>query len=317
MPTQCQISIVMPTYNGASFLNRTLKSIQNQTFTNWECVIINDGSSDATPNILKAFASTDHRFRVFEQENQGVSISRNNGLAKTYKSSGFIVFMDHDDLYQPHALETLLKACQNNPECIGAHGLADLIDIQDDPIDQGGYADWMSRRLRSSKGSVVECHTSQPTSFENILFKSIYPPGALITRRNVIEQVGLMDPQFPPSEDFDYFLRCSRHGNYAFINQIILGYRRHSHNLSNSTKLAHRKTRAILHKAYYSHENKPHHKKTIRCFYRAIQTVKMRAKQKQLLAAVADRNARDLFRMPVHLTALTIRYLWGKPIAWL
>jgi len=317
MPSHSQISIVLPTHNGALFLDRTLKSIQLQTFTNWECIAINDGSNDATPSILKAFKNADHRFRVFDQENQGVSVSRNNGLAKICRSSDFIIFMDHDDLYKPYALETLLKACQNKPQCIGAHGLADLIDIKDDPIDQGGYADWMSRRLRSHEGRAIECDVSETTSFENFLFKSIYPPGVLITRRNVIEQVGLMDPKFPPSEDFDYFLRCSRHGDYAFANQIILGYRRHDHNLSNATKLAHRKTRAILHKAYYSHENKPHHKKIIRRFHRTLQTMKMRAKRKQLIAAVKDCNASDLFRMPVHLAGLTIRYLWGKPIAWL
>ena len=100
-----KISIIIPVYNAGKYLNDTLESVKRQTFSDWECICINDGSTDKSMDVINNFIANDKRFKLIDQANQGVSVSRNNGLnAATGK---YIAFLDQDDLMPPMALENL------------------------------------------------------------------------------------------------------------------------------------------------------------------------------------------------------------------
>ena len=100
-----KISIIVPIYNSEKYLDECLLSIQNQSYTNFEVLLINDGSTDNSNFICEKFVSQDVRFRHFSQENKGVSSARNYGLKEA--SGEFITFIDSDDYVEANHLEEL------------------------------------------------------------------------------------------------------------------------------------------------------------------------------------------------------------------
>ena len=101
------ISVVIPAYNAGQFLDETLESVLSQTYENWECIIVNDGSTDKTESIAKKWCEKDARFRYFYKENSGASDTRNLGIKEA--RGEYIAFLDADDLYLPEYLEFCLK----------------------------------------------------------------------------------------------------------------------------------------------------------------------------------------------------------------
>ena len=101
------ISIIVPCYNKAVYLTDALDSVLNQTYLNWECIIIDDGSPDATASIAKEYLNKDKRFKYYYQDNQGVSLARNNGIKRS--SGKFILPLDADDIIEPTYIEKALK----------------------------------------------------------------------------------------------------------------------------------------------------------------------------------------------------------------
>lgn len=101
------ISIIVPIYNNEQFLNRCIRSIVNQSYSNLEIILINDGSTDQTPNICDKFAGQDERIKVIHKENDGVAIARNTGL--DIAAGDYITFVDSDDYIKEDFCETLLE----------------------------------------------------------------------------------------------------------------------------------------------------------------------------------------------------------------
>ena len=103
----------MPCYNAAFHLSRSINSVLAQTYTNWELIAVDDGSSDSTLKLLNALQ--DDRIRVISQSNQGVSAARNAGIR--IATGDFIAFLDADDTWDTHFLEHMLKAITAEEEC--------------------------------------------------------------------------------------------------------------------------------------------------------------------------------------------------------
>ena len=110
------ISVIVPCYNQAHFLDETLNSILNQSYTNWECIIVNDGSPDNTENIAKKWMKKDQRFKYISKENGGLSSARNHGL-KVAKGD-FIQFLDSDDLLSFDKFKKSINAFKNQDAAI-------------------------------------------------------------------------------------------------------------------------------------------------------------------------------------------------------
>ncbi len=97
------ISVIVPVYNAEKYLRRCLDSVLAQTYTNWECICVNDGSSDGSLSILYEYASADARIRVLTQENKGISCTRNRGLENV--RGEYLIFIDSDDSIHPQLME--------------------------------------------------------------------------------------------------------------------------------------------------------------------------------------------------------------------
>ncbi|MBQ8750501.1 MAG: glycosyltransferase [Alphaproteobacteria bacterium] len=112
-----KVSVLMPVYNVEKYLNRCLDSLYNQTFKDFEIIAINDGSTDNSPKILEEYTKKDNRIKIITQENQGLSMARNNGL-KLAKGE-YIYFLDSDDAIHPQCLEIAYTyAKENNADLV-------------------------------------------------------------------------------------------------------------------------------------------------------------------------------------------------------
>ena len=112
-----KISVILPIYNVEKYLRRCLDSVLNQTFTDFEAICVNDGSPDKSLHILEEYAAKDSRIKIVTQENQGLSMARNNGL-KVAKGD-YIYFLDSDDAIHPKLLEIAYTfASKNNADMV-------------------------------------------------------------------------------------------------------------------------------------------------------------------------------------------------------
>lgn len=107
---QVSISIIIPVYKGIKFLHAALESVRAQTFTNWECICVDDGSKDGSGQLADQIALEDERIRVIHQNNGGTSVARNTGMAAA--QGKYLAFLDEDDIYHPKYLENLYFAAE-------------------------------------------------------------------------------------------------------------------------------------------------------------------------------------------------------------
>lgn len=108
------ISVVIPTYNRAHTLPRTLDSLIQQTYSDWEAIVIDDGSTDTTPKILKDYSARDSRIKTLRQPNRGVNAARNRGIKQATHS--LVSLLDSDDMLLPQALDIILQTHQDHPD---------------------------------------------------------------------------------------------------------------------------------------------------------------------------------------------------------
>lgn len=113
-------SVIMPAYNRASYIGESLTSVMIQGFPDWECIVIDDGSRDCTPEIARAFVERDNRFRLIERVNGGPGAARNQGAAAA--TGRYLAFLDSDDVWMEYALETYRDALEQAgwPEFLAA-----------------------------------------------------------------------------------------------------------------------------------------------------------------------------------------------------
>lgn len=191
MPT---ISVIIPVYNGEKTIKQTIESVLNQTFRDFELLIINDGSQDATLEIIQAI--NDERIQVFSYQNSGVSASRNRALTKA--KGEFISFIDADDLWTPNKLELQLKALQDNPQAAVAYSWSDWIDESGQFLRSGGHI------------------TVNGKAYEKLLLRDFIESGSNpLIRKQALDEVGYFEQSVTPAEDWDMWLRLA--ARYEFV----------------------------------------------------------------------------------------------------
>ncbi|WAL58378.1 glycosyltransferase family 2 protein [Thermocoleostomius sinensis] len=206
-----KVSIVIPAYNAMQYCEATLNSALQQTFVDFEVLIINDGSKD---NILEwASKIEDERVKLISQENKGLSGARNTGI--THAKGDYIAFLDADDLWEKTKLEKQVKYLDNNLNVGLLSTKVKIIDEHD-------------QYLREFK--VPE---KEHISLEELLSYNFILCGSTpIVRRECFEKVGVFDCNLSSAADWDMWIRIALHYPVAAILESLVLYRKHSTNMS-------------------------------------------------------------------------------------
>lgn len=216
------ISVIIPVYNGAKTIEETVRSILNQTFQDFEIIIINDGSKDETLEAIDRIF--DPRVRVYSYPNSGQGASRNRGLSQA--KGEYIAFLDADDLWTPNKLEAQLTALQANPKAGVAYSWTDFIDEWGNFLRPGSHL--------NISGDV----------YPHLLLTNILENGSNpLIRREAIDRIGQFDASLPPAEDWDFYLRLAAVYPFVVVPHPQILYRVYAN--SSSTNVFHLETVSI------------------------------------------------------------------------
>ncbi len=221
------VGIVMPTHGDNRFLATAVQSVIAQTFTDWTLVIVCDGVAQETGQTANDLAARDPRIRVVRQQRLGVAAARNRGLRELGPHVELIALLDHDDRWLPSALQSLVRALTNAPLAVGAHGLGRFVDEAGTQVRIGEMEGGLRTREGLENGRGVEWPLDRPTTFANLAICSCIAVGTALMHRVALERVGSFDERAVPADDYDMWVRLSRIGDFAFVDEVVMEYRQH------------------------------------------------------------------------------------------
>lgn len=251
--TVCTIGVVVAAYDADRWIEQCLASLQAQSIQDWQCVVVDDGSTDRTAALALGCAAADPRIQVVQQANQGVAAARNRGLSELPPQVELVAFLDSDDLYQPDGLAVLLAHLQTRPDAVGAFGLAEYVDASGEPVGPGLHpARQLDRRVPRGRRLAPLAKDADSTFADLLVYGPIWPCAVALLRRGAVDRAGRFDPELAQREDWDLHLRMSRLGPFALVPAQVAWYRRHDQNLTGRAVSNQRQTERVIAKVWQS-----------------------------------------------------------------
>lgn len=207
-----KISVLLPAYNSEKYLEASIDSILSQTFTDFELILVDDGSKDTSPEIINRYALKDKRIVVIKNEkNLGISLTRNKLIS--FAKGKYIAWQDADDISMRKRLEHQYKYMEENINV----GIC------------GGYLEFFN----DEKILSLRTYPEKDSGLRNKIFRQspVAQPGAMI-RKGVLEKTGLFDINLPQAEDLDLSLRIGQHLEFANLQEKIIKYRMHNNSVT-------------------------------------------------------------------------------------
>lgn len=211
--TSPALSIIIPAYNREATILPAVASVLTQTFSDFELIVVDDGSTDATVAVLETL--DDPRLKVLPQtENRGVSAARNIGIAAA--SAPWIAFQDSDDEWMPDKLEAqMARIAEMGPACIGAYCGMAVIRTPDRALAKGTRTH--VRYMPPDYVTEPEGDIRKPLAHINLISTQ-----TLIARTDILEQLGGFDEALPALVDWDLVLRMAPLGTFAFVDRPLV-----------------------------------------------------------------------------------------------
>lgn len=297
MASDSLVSIIIPMYNTELYLAETLESIKAQSHQNWECLLIDDGSTDSTPKISEEFASADSRFSYHQQENAGPSAARNNGLRMA--KGVFIQFFDSDDVMAPTRLETLVDEYQKT------HGktvlfsqmlIGDHDNIQNTRSTNRGFGEGRDLDFNELYGQF------------GIDF--LFIPGTVLFPASAVKDVW-WNERSSFSEDFEFYLSVAKAGyNFRNVAQPLTLYRDSPNSLSKQTANTAQANYDIYRRWLIKGNENVYARRCAHQFHRSI-LLYLRGKQKSLVwpSSTASGETTPGWFARCSVYPITLRYL--------
>lgn len=224
-------SIIIPAYNAKQYISETVQSVLNQTHTNWELIIIDDGSIDNTLEIIEAFAKTDSRIKYLTKHNSGVSDTRNKGLSMA--KGEFISFLDADDIWNKENLEEKIKFIKKND-----------IDV--------AYSNCEKIDSNSNSLNNILTGTDSPLLSDILLLRGNYitAPSGIVLKKSVLDKIGGFDTNLSNNADQELWIRIlSNNFKIKLIKNVLWKYRVHNNNMSSNIALLEKDSIYIFNKS--------------------------------------------------------------------
>lgn len=215
------VSVVIPAYNAERFLDGTLASARSQSYRDLEIIVVDDGSTDRTPEIIHRHANEDPRIRIIRTENRGVAEARNSGTLAAH--GRYVAYLDADDLWHPEKIERQVQRLDSraaDPSWGAVYVKQRMIGTDDRPVGR-------SNQIVAS-GYILSRH---------LVFKFIGNGSSIMVRRDVALAVGGFDPSYAAegaggAEDLDFELKIAARWKIDAVDEYLVGYRVHGGNMS-------------------------------------------------------------------------------------
>lgn len=214
---QSLISVVMVNYNHEDFIGRAIESVLGQTWKNLEFIIVDDGSTDASPEIIRQYADRDPRIRPYlQKENNHISYVTNLGLSKV--TGSYVARIDSDDIWCPEKLERQVQYMEAHPEGALCFTKLDIINEKEEIVNDSMmvFYQMYNSRQEDRRGWIRHFFF-----YGNSLIQS-----TLLMKREVVDRIGGFNLAYLQSHDFDYFVRAIRHFDFIFLEEPLTKYRR-------------------------------------------------------------------------------------------
>jgi glycosyltransferase involved in cell wall biosynthesis len=201
-----KISVIMPCFNAEAFISMSIRSVLEQTFKNIDLIVINDGSTDRSLQVISGFHDT--RLKIVNQYNRGVCAARNRGLAEA--TGDYIAFLDADDTWRPDCLEKLYNALQSMSDAVVA------------------YCGWQNVGLPGGRGKpYVPPDYEEKNKMEHLIRNCPWPIHAALTRRSAIESAGRFDERLSNAEDYKLWLQIASFSTIVRVPKVLAFYHFH------------------------------------------------------------------------------------------
>lgn len=199
-------SVIIPLFNKEKFIEATLRSVLEQSFTNFEIIVINDGSTDSSAEIIKKF--TDFRIRYFSKENEGVSAARNYGIEKA--EGEFIAFLDADDYWYPVFLEKMFQNIKKHPE---QKVFSAAIEIE------------TSKSVFPAQYSIAKTSDCEIVNyFSGSCKETVICTSCAVFDKSIFDEIGNFDTQIKSGQDTDLWIRIGLVYPVVFSWKILARY---------------------------------------------------------------------------------------------
>lgn len=214
-----KVSIVMPCYNSEKYISEAIDSILQQTYANWELIIVDDGSTDGSKNIINKFKQRDERIKVLlNKENKGVSAARNLGIRNC--SGQYIAFLDSDDIARAKRLETEVRFLETNKKYGAVGSQVQVIDLESHIIGKSSLpVTWADLR-------------------KIMFFKNPFICSSMMVRKSIIEKYQIsFDEHIKIGEDFLFWIELSRYCNILVLKDYLAAYRLNTGGIAHKWKI--------------------------------------------------------------------------------
>ncbi len=243
-----KVSVVIPTYNCAQYITEAVESVLNQTYKDFEIIVVDDGSRDNTKEVIKRYLN---KIKYIYQQNSGPSAARNRGIKEA--KGEYIAFLDADDIWLPQKLELQIKFMEKEVGLI----FSDMILFNEKGIIKNSF---LKEKLFFNKLSIKPLSSTEKVIYDNVfnalLQENFIPTNTVIVKKECFNKVGFFDETLFSVEDRDMWLRIGLFYDIGFINFPLVLKRFHETNISANQELA-LKSRLKVMKKFLNYSNLP------------------------------------------------------------
>ena len=209
------VSVVIPVYNGEKFILECLRSVAEQTYPRIQCIVVNDGSTDQTVDVIR---QSDLKVELVNQDHKNLPSARNTGIR--YAAGDFIALLDADDLWYPDKIEAQVQMMMENPG-------AGLVFSDTEKFFPSGKIRYQKDKRELS----LKLNNEDP--FPILIKKNIIVPSSVLIRSSIFKEIGYFDETLNSCEDWEFWLRFPvHHLQIRFLDRILTKYRFHGGNMS-------------------------------------------------------------------------------------